>query len=303
MVDAQVAAEDQTFWTNPCIDFRSIVRAALQNFPGRRRPSPAPRPSASSWCASASSTPTCWPTPIALASGRSRRRSWPCGSATLSRRRGQAEAPRDVPEPGLLRQQRLRHLGRGQRATSARTSPPTAPEDQLTIGEAALLAGLVRAPRRLDPTQEAVPTRTLRRRDPGRARHDADADRRAGTSCSTAWSRPASSPRRERDQAAAEQIVLAPPRNQQYQAPHFVYAVRREAAELLGDEDLLDRGGLRINTTLDYDGYQVSAEKWARRRLRPRPPQRRAADRQVRRARRWPGSSSCRAATSTTTRS
>ena len=32
MIDAQVAAEDQTFWTNPCVDFRSIVRAVLQNF-------------------------------------------------------------------------------------------------------------------------------------------------------------------------------------------------------------------------------------------------------------------------------
>jgi membrane carboxypeptidase/penicillin-binding protein len=32
MLDAQVAAEDRTFWTNPCIDFKGIVRAALQNF-------------------------------------------------------------------------------------------------------------------------------------------------------------------------------------------------------------------------------------------------------------------------------
>ena len=48
-----------------------------------------------------------------------------------------------------------------------------------------------------------------------------------------------------------------------YLAPHFVYAVRREAAELLDGEELLDTGGLRIITTLDYEGYQVSAEKWA----------------------------------------
>ena len=32
MIDAQVAAEDQTFWSNPCVDLRSIVRAVLQNF-------------------------------------------------------------------------------------------------------------------------------------------------------------------------------------------------------------------------------------------------------------------------------
>jgi membrane peptidoglycan carboxypeptidase len=39
--------------------------------------------------------------------------------------------------------------------------------------------------------------------------------------------------------------------------------VRRAAAELLGNEDLLDRGGLVVKTTLDYEGYQVTAEKWA----------------------------------------
>src|SRR6185503_8677872 len=31
LIDAQVSAEDRTFWKNPCIDFRGIVRAALQN--------------------------------------------------------------------------------------------------------------------------------------------------------------------------------------------------------------------------------------------------------------------------------
>src|SRR3970282_834098 len=67
----------------------------------------------------------------------------------------------------------------------------------------------------------------------------------------------------ERDAAAAERIELALPRNLDYRAPPFVYAVRRAAAELLGSEDLLDRGGLVIRTSLDYEGYQVSAEKWA----------------------------------------
>ena len=34
-----------------------------------------------------------------------------------------------------------------------------APEDQLTVSEAAMLAGLVRAPSRLDPSTEAVQER------------------------------------------------------------------------------------------------------------------------------------------------
>ena len=56
---------------------------------------------------------------------------------------------------------------------------------------------------------------------------------------------------------------LAAPDDNEYLAPHFVYAVRREAGDLLEGEELLDTGGLRIITTLDYEGYQRSAEKWA----------------------------------------
>ena len=56
---------------------------------------------------------------------------------------------------------------------------------------------------------------------------------------------------------------MPPPGGNDYLAPHFVYAVRREAGDLLEGEELLDTGGLRIITTLDYEGYQRSAEKWA----------------------------------------
>ena len=66
------------------------------------------------------------------------------------------------------------------------------------------------------------------------------------------------------DEAAAEEIVLAPQRASRYRAPHFVYAVGARRPGGCGDENLLDRGGLRIDTTLQYNRYQRSAEKWAR---------------------------------------
>jgi membrane peptidoglycan carboxypeptidase len=69
--------------------------------------------------------------------------------------------------------------------------------------------------------------------------------------------------REEYDQALVEEVVLAAPRDNTYLAPHFVFAVRREAGQLLDGEELLDTGGLRVVTTLDYEGYQASAEKWA----------------------------------------
>ena len=57
MRNAQVAAEDRFFWTNPCVDFRAIVRAFVQNLTSGRQ-SPVRRRSASSSCGRGSSTRT-----------------------------------------------------------------------------------------------------------------------------------------------------------------------------------------------------------------------------------------------------
>ncbi len=105
------------------------------------------------------------------------------------------------------------------------------PEDQLTIGEAAMLVGLVRAPSALDPTKEAVE----RTDDRGRRELVVAGDRRrqagAGLRARRHGGRPAYITQAQADEAAAEEIVLAPQRANRYRAPHFVYAVRREAAE------------------------------------------------------------------------
>jgi membrane peptidoglycan carboxypeptidase len=65
--------------------------------------------------------------------------------------------------------------------------------------------------------------------------------------------------------AKNEPINLAPQETQRWRAPHFVWAVRAElASRLCGEAETcpaLERGGLRIHTTLDWDIQQV-AEKW-----------------------------------------
>jgi membrane peptidoglycan carboxypeptidase len=67
----------------------------------------------------------------------------------------------------------------------------------------------------------------------------------------------------ERNEILDEPALVLVPETPLYLAPHFVYATRREVADLLGSEDIIDRGGLTIETTLQYQGYQVAAEKWA----------------------------------------
>jgi membrane peptidoglycan carboxypeptidase len=261
MIDAQVAAEDRTFWTNPCIDFRGIVRAALQNFSASKNVS-----GASTICQQL--------VRIRLFDAdllTNPKRLW-------ERKIKEALVALRVADryPGLQGRQKLIEMylnqvyygnnSYGIWAAANRyfgkdiTSP--APSDQLTIGEAALLAALVRAPSALDPTQVAVPQVDASGSTilvvPSKAHLlEVQASVLNGMVATGAITQA------QRDAAATQQIVLAPPRNRQYKAPHFVYAVRRAAADLLGSEDLLDRGGLVIKTTLDYAGYQVSAEKWA----------------------------------------
>ncbi len=261
MIDAQVAAEDRTFWTNPCIDFRGILRAALQNF-------------SASQTVSGASTICQQLVRIRLFDAdllTNPKRLWErkIKEALTALRVGDAY-------PGLQGKQKLMEMylnqvfygnnSYGVWAAANRyfgkdiTSKD--PADQLTIGEAALLASLVRAPSALDPTQVAVPQLDAQGNTILVIPSDAHVLEIQGRVLDGMVAIGAIT-QAQRDAAAAQQIVLAPPTNRQYKAPHFVYAVRRAAADLLGGEDLLDRGGLVIHTTLDYAGYQVAAEKWA----------------------------------------
>jgi len=261
MVDAQVGAEDHTFWTNPCIDFKGIVRAALQNVSASETVS-----GASTICQQLVRIRLF---DADLVANPERRWERKIKEALLALRVGDRY-------PGLEGKQQLIEMylnqvyygnnAYGIWAAANRyfgkdiTSP--AFDDRLSIGEAALLAGLVRAPSALDPTQVAVPITDAAGNTTLVVPADADAIRVQGFVLDGMVETGAIT-QAQRDQAAREPIVLTPPPNQQYKAPHFVYAVRRAAAELLGSEDLLDRGGLVITTTLDYEGYQLSAEKWA----------------------------------------
>ncbi len=143
---------------------------------------------------------------------------------------------------------------------------PAADPNEVTAGEAAMLAGLLRAPSELDPTQYGVPVMDDAGEPvPGILEVPADAepvlirDDVLNDMVELEYLADA-----ERNEILAEPALVLVPETPQYLAPHFVYATRREVADLLGSEDIIDRGGLTIETTLQYDGYQVAAEKWAR---------------------------------------
>ncbi len=260
MRNAQVAAEDQTFWTNPCIDFRGIARAVLQNLTSGREVS-----GASTICQqlvrsrlfdAALLTPD-------------RRLERKIKEAMLALKVGKEYDTRAGKEQLLAMYMNQIYYGNNAygiwAAADAYFGKDITKDDeanQLTISEAAMLASLVRSPSALDPSGLAVEQKGA----DGKTRLVVPEDARAQVTQEFVLDEMLDQgyiTQAQHDAAVDEPIVLAKAQNTRFKAPHFVYAVRRDAAELLGDEELLDRAGLTITTTLNYDGYQTSAEKWA----------------------------------------
>ncbi|MDP8974861.1 MAG: PBP1A family penicillin-binding protein [Actinomycetota bacterium] len=125
--------------------------------------------------------------------------------------------------------------------------------ERLTLGQAALLAGIIRAPNRTDPYEYA---------DSAAARRRVVLDKMVSLGEIT---------RTESEAAAAEPLVGPRLGQERYPAPHFVERAKRF---ILDDprfgptpearQDLLFRGGLRIETTLDL-AKQAQAERAAAR--------------------------------------
>jgi membrane peptidoglycan carboxypeptidase len=261
MVDAQVAAEDGTFWTNPCVDFHSIVRAFYQNVTSGREVS-----GASTICQQLVRM-RLFSADLLADPGRQVERK--LKEAVLALRLGQRYSG-DAGKQKIL-EMYMNQIYYGDNAYGiwaaanayfGKDITKTDAANTLTVGEAAMLAGLVRAPSALDPTKAAVQQTDAQGKTVLVVPADADAVRVQGYVLDGMLSGGMIT-RAQYDAAKQETIVLAPGKTAQYKAPHFVYAVRAAANDLLGGEELLDSGGLTITTTLDYNGYQVYAEKWA----------------------------------------
>ena len=260
MVDAQVAAEDQTFWTNPCVDFRGIVRAFLQNVSAGRQVS-----GASTICQQLVRMRLFPPDLLADPHRQVERK---LKEAILALRLGDRYHGEQGKQKLLEMYVNQVYYGNNAygiwaaaHAYFGKDITKTDDANKLTVAEAALLAGLVRAPSELDPSKAAVAEKDSKGRSVLVVPADADAIRVQGFVLDEMVQQGYITAA-QGDDAKAEKIVLTPSQSQRYKAPHFVYAVRAAANDLLGGENLLDSGGLMVTTTLDYKGYQVYAEKW-----------------------------------------
>jgi membrane peptidoglycan carboxypeptidase len=296
VVDATVAAEDHTYWENPCVDPRAMVRAMLQNVSAGEVVS-----GASTICQQLVRSVLL---PPDLMADPSRQLERKIKEAMLALELDAAYPGQEGKEQIMeffLNEMFYGNNGYGIWAAvdryygkdflqaqgappdpsaspvpsvaptpvpSASGSPEPAPADpnEVTAGEAAMLAGLLRAPSELEPTQYGVPLLDDAGEEvPGVLEVPSDAepvlirDDVLNDMVQLEYLADA-----ERNEILAQPALVLVPETPQYLAPHFVYATRREVADLLGSEDVIDRGGLTIETTLQYEGYQVSGEKWAR---------------------------------------
>jgi membrane peptidoglycan carboxypeptidase len=150
---------------------------------------------------------------------------------------------------------------------------------ELTLAQAAILAAIPQAPSSYDLVQNAVeqcidPTQpedtcetqlvvpadapVVQRRN-----HVLDLMEQNGTPLTDGQYTAA-----DYEAARNEPVILAPQRSSQWKDPQFVYQVRRELTTQLCGEGaetcpVLERGGLRITSTLDLD-LQAIAEKWVK---------------------------------------
>ena len=127
---------------------------------------------------------------------------------------------------------------------------------KLTPAQAALLAGLPKAPSVYDPYRYAVEDaegRLVVPRDaPAVVRRDYVL-RTLPTAAKWTQLTP-----QQLEQALAEPVVLVPAKPRVMKAPHFSWAVRDALARQLGSLEAVETGGYRVITSLDWDAQQLA---------------------------------------------
>ena len=226
LVDATVAAEDKTFWTNPGVDIGGILRAALRDLVGRGDARP-----------QGASTITQQLVKQRLV-GSELSASRKIKEAILA-----IEVARHYSKQQIL-ELYLNQIYYGNQAYGVKAAAMayfgTSDLSSLTLAQTALLAGLPQAPSALDPSKpENI--------DRARARRGYVLQQMLDGGYITAD---------QKALADAETIAIkaAPPVD--IKAPHFVFRVREQLAQLVGNEADIARGGYTVVTTLDWPKQQ-----------------------------------------------
>ena len=230
LIDATVAAEDKSFWTNPGVDVLGIARAAYSDVTGRGTGQ------------GGASTITQQLVKQRIVGGElSLQRK--IREAILSVQVTRTYSKREILEL-YFNQIYYGNQAYGVKA-AAQTYFGKSDLGKLTLAEAALLAGLPQAPSVLDPSKTDNVERAKQRRS-----YVLGQMQDIGTVT-----------QEQADQADSQGIKVVGPQVTTIKAPHFVFQARDQLAKILGgDEGAVTRGGFKVTTSLDLT-RQASAER------------------------------------------
>ncbi len=248
VLDATAAAEDRTFWENDGFDIAAIAAAAAQNASGEEE--------------RGASTITqqlvrARLLPVDVVSPDSDRYLRKAKEIIQAARLTQAfpgEKGKEQIVTAYLNEIFYGHDAYGI-AAAARIYFGIDDLAKLTPAQAALLAALPKAPTSLDPYRFAEPDEEGRLVVPADAPPVVRRDWILEAMGQGRWTKMSLTDIR---QSQREPVILAGEKPLEFKAPHFTWQVRRELDQILGGADVVETGGYRVITTLDWKAQQLA---------------------------------------------
>jgi len=236
---AVIAAEDRNFYSHDGVDIRGTVRALVTDVREGE-------------FSQGGSTITQQLAKNAYGSGRERTVTRKVREAVLA-----AQLDRSLSKDQILFEYlSIVYFGEGAYGIGAAADVYfDKPVNQLDLSEAATLAALIPAPSRYNPRADIATAETRRRQV-------LDIMREEGMVTPEAWNEAASRPLwlEYGGPAPGPHTLVVNRVNEDTRYPWFISYLTQYLADVLGDEDILYRGGLQIYTTLDPRA-QVAAEE------------------------------------------
>src|SRR6476661_2933301 len=249
VLDTTTAAEDRTYWQNDGFDLGAIVAAAVQNATGDGA------------IERGASTITqqlvrarLLPPEVSQGNDRYMRKVMELLQASRLTAAFPGETGKEQIITAYLNQIYYGHQAFGI-AAAAQIYFGVSDLTKLTLAQAALLAGLPKAPSTYDPYKYAV------KDDQGRLVVPMDAPpvaRRDYVLHGMSTARWTQVTPLELTAALAEPVVLAGETPAKMRAAHFAWAVHDQLAEILGSNEAIETGGYTVITTLDWTAQQLA---------------------------------------------
>jgi membrane peptidoglycan carboxypeptidase len=249
VLDTTTAAEDRTFWQNEGFDLGAIVAAAYQNATGDTNGE-----RGASTITQQLVRARLLPAEVAQSNDRYLRKVLELLQASRLTAAFPGEQGKEQIIAAYLNEIYYGHQAFGIGA-AAQVYFGVSDLTKLTVAQAALLAGLPKAPSTYDPYRYAVKDADGRLVVPPDAPPVVRRDYVLRGLNSARWTHLTQA---QLTAALAEPVVLAGEKPMKLRAGHFSWAVHAQLEQLLGGAEPVETGGYRVITTLDWPAQQLA---------------------------------------------